>query len=851
MSSKQRKRLETDTEMANLAADSCLEASESGRIFTLEHPFRSLARHLPSWKRLERAEGVICIEYSTCMFEGSRRKKRQVLITNSGHFVNEVGQECTGNRQCDRSGQTHLKWKPLTSGSKVIQFTTGEEREYPIGFCQSYARVAESLLDNGKKFIEVFSGPNAPLSKEVANRFGEVLQGHRLAKEKGIKSELSSIAELISAETQSLADRFSISVPCTATPQRAAQVEGLPNRLAAVKAGKQPSFGKRSQLIPDGTNDPFKHLSEAIKLQHPFEGLEALKGDHLRAIEFGKRSPLECNRERLRKLAQMRLLSRDPGILERQACLESQAAENARQLLLKPRVALMEKLGNILGVEDPGVPLLCVKGMTIVGPALTSPFFTDFPVPASLSVRELVATSISRRMQTARRIEKMGRDSEPKMAEAIYNKTIKEVKAGTMSGPFTEEELNNKFGRHWNLVPSFGLHQGFDEQGAPKYRRIDDHSASLNNHAAGRLQKIPMSMADYVMSMVKGLSEVTNEPIHLCTEDMKGAYRQVPLADSHTQLSVTGVYCPSDKKAKFFLMHGQPFGAGHSVPNFYRVAEFLNRIVMRFFSVLIDHFFDDFYMVCKASESKTCAFCLREAFKLLGFVLDSEKSQPPSEVAHILGVVFNTQSIKSQSILLVEPKPTRRKNLSHIIDEVLLSEVLTPTVAASLIGKFGFLCSTLYGKIGRCCTNAIRARQYSSSSDVSIDTSITLSLKLMKLFILHAGPRRLSLKGSSPPLILYTDASDVPERTEARWVVGAVLIDPQQETPMYTSWQVPELLVSTWLSKQSYMGQLELLAAPVALATWHKCLQGKRLIHFVDNDSASACLVKGYSPRVG
>ena len=219
-------------------------------------------------------------------------------------------------------------------------------------------------------------------------------------------------------------------------------------------------------------------------------------------------------------------------------------------------------------------------------------------------------------------------------------------------------------------------------------------------------------------------------------------------------------------------------------------------------------------------------------------------------MAHILGVVFNTQSIKSQSILLVEPKPTRRKNLSHIIDEVLFSKVLTPTVAASLIGKFGFLCSTLYGKIGRCCTNAIRARQYSSSSDVSIDSSITLSLKLLKLFILHAGPRRLSLKGSTPPLILYTDASDVPERAEARWVVGAVLIDPQQETPMYTSWKVPELLVSTWLPKQSYMGQLELLAAPVALATWHKCLQGKRLIHFVDNDSASACLVKGYSPRV-
>ncbi len=850
MSNKQRKRLETDTEMADLAANSCLEALESGRIFTLEHPFRSLARHLPSWKRLEREEGVSCIEYSTCMFEGSRRKKRQVLITNSDSFIQEIGRECKGSRHCERTGQPHLKWKPLTSGSKVIQFTTGEEREYPIGFCQSYARAVKSLLDGNKKFIEIFSGPNAPLSGEVAKEFGEVLRGCRLSKEKGIKNELSSIAELISSEVKGLEEQASDSRPYSEAPTSAVQPEGLPNRLAAVKAGKQPSFGKRSQLIPDGTRDPLLHLAAAIKLQHPFEGLEALKEDHVRAIEFGKRSPLDCNKERLRKLAQLRLLSRDVDVQERQVCLESQASQNAKQLLLRPRVALMEKLGKLLKIEDPGVPLLCVKGMTIVGPALTSPFFTDFQVPPSMTVRELVATSISRRGQPTRRIERMGRESDPSLAEAIFNKTLKEVKAGTMSGPFSELELDEKLGRHWNLVPSFGLHQGFDEQGAPKYRRIDDHSASCNNHAAARLQKIPMSMADYVMSMVKGLSEVCNEPIHLCTEDMKGAYRQVPLADSHTQLSVTGVYCPSDKRAKLFLMHGQPFGAGHSVPNFYRVAEFLNRIVLRFFLVLIDHFFDDFYMVCKASESRTSAFCLRETFKLLGFVLDPEKSQPPSEVAHILGVVFNTQSIRSQSMLLVEPKPTRRKNLGHIIDEVMASEVLTPTVAASLIGKFGFLCSTLYGKIGRCCTNAIRARQYSSSADVSLNPSIILSLKLMKLFTLQAGPRRLSLRGTTPPLILYTGASDVPERSEARWVVGAVLIDPQQENPMYTSWTVPEPLVSKWLPKQSYMGQLELLAAPVALATWHRCLHNRRLIHFVDNDSASACLVKGYSPRV-
>ncbi len=45
------------------------------------------------------------------------------------------------------------------------------------------------------------------------------------------------------------------------------------------------------------------------------------------------------------------------------------------------------------------------------------------------------------------------------------------------------------------------------------------------------------------------------------------------------------------------------------------------------------------------------------------------------------------------------------------------------------------------------------------------------------------------------------------------------------------------------------MGQLEIFAGPVALDTWGPLLQDTQVIHFVDNDSATSCLVKGYSPK--
>ena len=50
-----------------------------GDYFTLEHPGRSLALHLESWQRLLGMEGVYVVEYTTCMFEGSKRRKCQVL----------------------------------------------------------------------------------------------------------------------------------------------------------------------------------------------------------------------------------------------------------------------------------------------------------------------------------------------------------------------------------------------------------------------------------------------------------------------------------------------------------------------------------------------------------------------------------------------------------------------------------------------------------------------------------------------------------------------------------------------------------------------------------------------------
>ena len=59
-----------------------------------------------------------------------------------------------------------------------------------------------------------------------------------------------------------------------------------------------------------------------------------------------------------------------------------------------------------------------------------------------------------------------------------------------MGPAMTWDQTQQKYSQGFQVVPSFGLH----DSGNPKFRRIDDHSASGGNRAAHRLQKVPMAI---------------------------------------------------------------------------------------------------------------------------------------------------------------------------------------------------------------------------------------------------------------------------------------------------------------------------------------------------------------------
>ena len=136
----------------------------------------------------------------------------------------------------------------------------------------------------GGRFVEVFLGPNAPLSAAICRQLEIPLPGARVATTKGVYNELQQLADVMTEEAATLPPSW-----------RQPSVESNPYRLAGVEAGRQPGYGGRTQLIADGLNDELAHLERALTLSHPFRQQESLKPDHRDALDRPSRLPEVAN----------------------------------------------------------------------------------------------------------------------------------------------------------------------------------------------------------------------------------------------------------------------------------------------------------------------------------------------------------------------------------------------------------------------------------------------------------------------------------------------------------------------------------------------------------------------------
>eukprot|EP00971_Amphidinium_carterae_P304567 6052307-Amphidinium_carterae.1 len=194
---------------------------------------------------------------------------------------------------------------------------------------------------------------------------------------------------------------------------------------------------------------------------------------------------------------------------------------------------------------------------------------------------------------------------------------------------------------------------------------------------------------------------------------------------------------------------------------------------------------------------------------------------------------------------------SRVSEISGTIRGVLDSGSLTPTLAASLVGRLSFMDGQHFARLGVASSRTLRKAAASRSREFPITSEIRKAL-LWSLDLMAWCPERsITLKRDSEQVVIFTDGAVEGERG-LRCTMGGLAFFPRKQ-PEFFSAAVPSWLVDVWRSegREHVIYQTELLPVLISICLWQESLRGQHVLVFIDNEAARCALVASYAGLEG
>ena len=337
------------------------------------------------------------------------------------------------------------------------------------------------------------------------------------------------------------------------------------------------------------------------------------------------------------------------------------------------------------------------------------------------------------------------------------------------------------------------------------------------------------------------------------TDDIDSAYRRILCA--LPQFTVVALWHPVERRVVFSTLPGLNFGLQAAVIAFNRFPDLAVRLqVLRgVFAWTGSHYFDDFLTV----EPRACAGSgqevLREVMELLGLPVSPEKHVRAASTFVFLGVWCSFLGLRTMEVSL-GITAARADSLCKDMSSIMGSSTLGPGEASRLAGRLSFATTWVAGRMGRALMQPVYRRAASKlrGQTNALVPGLRLALTFFQsIFKEVPPPRVISLtRGVHRPPLVWTDAMWEPSQTEKGVVAFVVCFPPgfigPEEVWIYGAQDTPPEVMARFVDKRQYIGQLELLAAVLVYYSVPE-LKGSSPIHWIDNTSAIATLIKGYS----
>eukprot|EP00971_Amphidinium_carterae_P264946 5255664-Amphidinium_carterae.1 len=328
-------------------------------------------------------------------------------------------------------------------------------------------------------------------------------------------------------------------------------------------------------------------------------------------------------------------------------------------------------------------------------------------------------------------------------------------------------------------------------------------------------------------------------------EDCWKGYRQNFASMADRRFCVVTFVHPETKQRVYHQLFGLPFGLGVVVNQFCRAPSLFTSVARRFMALLSAHYFDDNCLVdflLTAGDAKSMFHRLAEMF---GIVFSPSKALRMQSVQQFLGSQTDLTRVRTDNCVILDCKPSTKQKGISLIDAALESSTLTPAGASKLRGVVQWIDNWLLGRPCRGALSALIARQYYEDLPAhALSERLIDALNYLRKTMIVASGRVIQLRHAPQmPVVIYTDASA--EGWDLR--IGVLIFIPGLQA-IATTADVPRTVIARWSSRSQYIGQAELLAAPLVAVHFGHLLQDTDVLWFFDNLSAMTSMLKAGSP---
>ena len=395
------------------------------------------------------------------------------------------------------------------------------------------------------------------------------------------------------------------------------------------------------------------------------------------------------------------------------------------------------------------------------------------------------------------------------------------------------------------------------QPGAGKWRVIDNGRTAAHNDSLATTERIHTTTAEMGAVAMRRLRRLAGRKLagplrpHSSTQDMKKAFRQIPIRERDRAFHVIALVDPSTRTWKFGILWGLAFGLGAAVLEFNRIPIFIVALARRYLAIPCFSFYDDFRLLDIAGSAGNADSAFFDLVSWTKWVLDPAKHQSPGPAITFLGIRELADEVDELDAVRLAATEERRQGILQEIAVALTDKRMPPGGAAHLVGRLIHYASVLPGRIGLGLLSPLSTHARGVNADLAEDTIKALQFHYRILSIPRS--RLIPLIGDAfAAVTIITDASW--GDAELSPLIGRICFlilgsDPSSLAGGVLDLAPDDQILGYLEERRTQIIAAELLGPVMAAYYRPDLLHNTTASFYIDNMSGMCALVKGSSRK--